>query len=162
MSIQSDNIEKLVQRRAKARLGGGEKRIEAQHAKGKLTARERLELLLDPGSFEEFDMFVQHRCTNFGMDASHPDGDGVGQPVKSWESPYGISNLPHAGQDWQWPSVPSPYWWMELENCFRLFSVEQKEKGLWNCPNLLLQKFPAERFTVSARMVFRPNPALRG
>ena len=77
MSIQSDHIEKLVQRRAKARLGGGEKRIEAQHAKGKKTARERLELLLDPGSFEEYDMFVQHRCTNFGMDASHPDGDGV-------------------------------------------------------------------------------------
>ena len=77
MSIQSDHIEKLVQRRAKARLGGGEKRIEAQHAKGKKTARERLELLLDPGSFEEYDMFVQHRCTNFGMDGSHPDGDGV-------------------------------------------------------------------------------------
>ena len=77
MSIQSDNIQKLVERRAKARLGGGEKRIEAQHAKGKKTARERLELLLDPGSFEEFDMFMQHRCTNFGMEASHPDGDGV-------------------------------------------------------------------------------------
>ena len=77
MSIQSDNIEKLVQRREKARLGGGQKRIEAQHAKGKKTARERLALLLDPGSFEEFDMFVQHRCTNFGMDSSHPDGDGV-------------------------------------------------------------------------------------
>ncbi len=77
MSIQSENIEKLVQRREKARLGGGEKRIEAQHAKGKKTARERLALLLDPGSFEEFDMFVQHRCTNFGMDQSHPDGDGV-------------------------------------------------------------------------------------
>jgi len=77
MSIQSDNIQKLVDRRAKARLGGGEKRIEAQHAKGKLTARERLEILLDKGSFEEYDMFVQHRCTNFGMEASHPDGDGV-------------------------------------------------------------------------------------
>ena len=77
MSIQSDQIQKLVQRRAKARLGGGEKRIEAQHAKGKKTARERLDLLLDPGSFEEYDMFVQHRCTHFGMDAQHPDGDGV-------------------------------------------------------------------------------------
>jgi acetyl-CoA carboxylase carboxyltransferase component len=77
MSIQTDNIQKLVERRAKARLGGGEERIEAQHAKGKLTARERLNLLLDPGSFEEFDMFVQHRCTNFDMDKSHPDGDGV-------------------------------------------------------------------------------------
>ena len=77
MSIQTDNIQKLVERRAKARLGGGEKRIEAQHAKGKLTARERLEKLLDPGSFEEYDMFVQHRCTNFDMDKNHPDGDGV-------------------------------------------------------------------------------------
>ena len=77
MSIQKDNIQKLVERRAQARKGGGEKRIEAQHAKGKLTARERLDLLLDPGSFEEYDMFVQHRCTNFGMEKSHPDGDGV-------------------------------------------------------------------------------------
>ena len=77
MSIQTDQIQKLVERREKARLGGGEKRIEAQHAKGKKTARERLALLLDPGSFEEFDMFVQHRCTNFGMEKSHPDGDGV-------------------------------------------------------------------------------------
>ena len=77
MSIQTDNIQKLVERREKARLGGGPKRIEAQHAKGKLTARERLALLLDPGSFEEYDMFMHHRCTNFGMEASHPDGDGV-------------------------------------------------------------------------------------
>ena len=77
MSIQSQNIEKLVERRAKARLGGGQKRIDAQHAKGKLTARERIALLLDEGSFEEYDMFVQHRCTNFGMEKDHPDGDGV-------------------------------------------------------------------------------------
>ena len=77
MSIQQEKIKELVERRASARLGGGQKRIDAQHAKGKLTARERLEKLLDPGSFEEFDMFVQHRCTDFGMDASHTDGDGV-------------------------------------------------------------------------------------
>ena len=77
MSIQQDKIQELVERRASAKLGGGQARIDAQHQKGKLTARERLEQLLDPGSFEEFDMFVQHRCTNFGMDASHPDGDGV-------------------------------------------------------------------------------------
>ncbi len=77
MSLQSENVQKLVQRRSTARLGGGQKRIEAQHAKGKKTARERLELLLDPGSFEEYDMFVQHRCTHFGMEKSHPDGDGV-------------------------------------------------------------------------------------
>ena len=77
MSIQQEKISALVERREKARLGGGPKRIEAQHQKGKLTARERLEILLDPGSFEEYDMFVQHRCTNFGMEKSHPDGDGV-------------------------------------------------------------------------------------
>ncbi len=77
MSIQTDNIKKLVERRASARLGGGQRRIDAQHEKGKHTARERIAMLLDPGSFEEYDMFLQHRCTNFGMDKSHPDGDGV-------------------------------------------------------------------------------------
>ena len=77
MSIQQENIQKLVERRAKAKLGGGEKRIEAQHQKGKYTARERIAMLLDEGSFEEFDMFVQHRCTNFGMEKQHFDGDGV-------------------------------------------------------------------------------------
>ncbi len=77
MSIQHENIDKLVERRESARLGGGRKRIEAQHSKGKLTARERLAILLDEGSFEEFDMFVQHRCTNFGMEKTKTDGDGV-------------------------------------------------------------------------------------
>ena len=77
MSIQQEKIKELVDRRAAARLGGGEKRIDAQHQKGKLTARERLALLLDEGSFEEYDMFVQHRCTNFGMEKQHFDGDGV-------------------------------------------------------------------------------------
>ncbi len=77
MSIQHEKINELVERRESARLGGGEKRIEAQHAKGKMTARERLAMLLDEGSFEEFDMFVQHRCTNFGMEKTKPDGDGV-------------------------------------------------------------------------------------
>ena len=77
MNIQEEKIQALVERRAGAKLGGGEKRIDAQHAKNKMTARERLARLLDEGSFEEFDMFVQHRCTNFGMDAVHTDGDGV-------------------------------------------------------------------------------------
>ena len=69
-----DILEKLDERRAKARLGGGQKRIEAQHARGKLTARERIELLLDHGSFEEFDMFVEHRCTDFGMEKQQDPG----------------------------------------------------------------------------------------
>jgi propionyl-CoA carboxylase beta chain len=72
-----DIIRQLDDKRAAARLGGGEKRIEAQHAKGKLTARERLELLLDPDSFEEWDMFVEHRCTDFGMAEQKIPGDGV-------------------------------------------------------------------------------------
>src|SRR6201986_3340555 len=65
-----DILDTLEERRAGAQLGGGEKRIEAQHARGKLTARERIELLLDKGSFEEFDMFVEHRSTEFGMEKS--------------------------------------------------------------------------------------------
>jgi len=76
-----DILAQLEARRAVARAGGGERRVAAQHAKGKLTARERLELLLDEGSFEEFDMFVAHRCTDFGMEADRPAGDGV---VTGW------------------------------------------------------------------------------
>lgn len=76
-NIQHEKINELVSRRATARMGGGQKRIDAQHEKGKLTARERISLLLDEGSFEEFDMFVQHRCTNFGMEKTRFDGDGV-------------------------------------------------------------------------------------
>ena len=73
----SDILEELKRRRAEAVAGGGEKRVAAQHAKGKLTARERVELLLDDDSFEEFDMFVTHRTTDFGMDKQKPAGDGV-------------------------------------------------------------------------------------
>ena len=72
-----DIIRQLEEKREKARLGGGQKRIDSQHAKGKLTARERIDLLLDHGSFEEWDMFKEHRCTDFGMDKSHVPGDGV-------------------------------------------------------------------------------------
>jgi len=72
-----DKIKKLIDLRAEARLGGGEKRIASQHKKGKFTARERIEMLLDEGSFEEFDMFVTHRCTNFGMEKTKFLGDGV-------------------------------------------------------------------------------------
>ena len=77
MSIQQENIAKLVERRAAAKLGGGQKRIDAQHQKGKMTARERLSLLLDEGSFEEFDMFKLHKCHNFGMEKKQYLGDGV-------------------------------------------------------------------------------------
>jgi propionyl-CoA carboxylase beta chain len=72
-----DIIRQLEEKRELARLGGGEGRIEVQHAKGKLTARERIELLLDPGSFDEWDMFVEHRCVDFGMDQQTIPGDGV-------------------------------------------------------------------------------------
>jgi propionyl-CoA carboxylase beta chain len=74
-------LNQLEQRRADARLGGGQKRIDAQHGKGKLTARERLDVLLNPGSFEEYDMFVTHRATDFGMGETIIPGDGV---VTGW------------------------------------------------------------------------------
>jgi acetyl-CoA carboxylase carboxyltransferase component len=70
-------LNKLIELRAEAKLGGGEKRIEKQHAQGKMTARERIDVLLDEGSFEELDMFVTHRCTNFGMEKTKFLGDGV-------------------------------------------------------------------------------------
>jgi len=76
-----DILHELERRRSEARVGGGVARIEAQHKRGKLTARERIELLLDEGSFEEFDMFKAHRCTDFGMEKSRPYGDGV---VTGW------------------------------------------------------------------------------
>jgi propionyl-CoA carboxylase beta chain len=72
-----DIQQQLERKRAQARLGGGQKRIDAQHRKGKLTARERIELLLDEGSFEEWDMFVEHRCSDFGMGEQKIPGDGV-------------------------------------------------------------------------------------
>ncbi|KZS52144.1 MULTISPECIES: acyl-CoA carboxylase subunit beta [Rhizobium] len=74
-------LEELERRRDIARLGGGKARIDAQHKRGKLTARERIDLFLDEGSFEEFDMFVEHRSTDFGMDKSRVAGDGV---VTGW------------------------------------------------------------------------------
>ncbi len=76
MSSES-KIKELLDKRAEAKLGGGQKRIDSQHKKGKLTARERIDLLLDDGSFEEFDMFVTHTCQDFGLDKEHYMGDGV-------------------------------------------------------------------------------------
>jgi propionyl-CoA carboxylase beta chain len=76
-----DILDKLDQRRQQARLGGGQARIDAQHKRGKLTARERIELLMDKGSFEEFDMFVEHRSSDFGMEKQKIPGDGV---VTGW------------------------------------------------------------------------------
>ncbi|MCL2041115.1 MAG: acyl-CoA carboxylase subunit beta [Bacteroidales bacterium] len=72
-----EKIQMLLNKRVEAKLGGGQKRIDAQHAKGKLTARERIDLLLDEGSFEEFDMFVTHRCTDFDMQKQTYLSDGV-------------------------------------------------------------------------------------
>ena len=77
MSIQLEKVKELIELREKARIGGGLKRIESQHLKAKYTARERLGMLLDEGSFEEFDMFVEHRSHNFGMENSKFLGDGV-------------------------------------------------------------------------------------
>ena len=77
----SNVVAQLEERRIQARLGGGQERIDKQHSKGKLTARERLDVLLDHGSFEEYDMYKTHRCTDFGTDNNHPPGDGV---VTGW------------------------------------------------------------------------------
>ena len=76
-----DVLNELEHRRETARLGGGRARIEAQHKRGKLTARERIELLMDENSFEEFDTYVEHRCTEFGMEKARVPGDGV---VTGW------------------------------------------------------------------------------
>jgi propionyl-CoA carboxylase beta chain len=83
-----DILDKLEERRASARGGGGERRIEAQHKRGKLTARERIELLMDKNSFEEFDMFVEHRSYEFGMEKTKIAGDGV---VTGWGTVNGRS-----------------------------------------------------------------------
>ena len=72
-----NTIDYLIKLREEAKLGGGPKRIEEQHKKGKLTARERIDILLDEGSFQEIDMFVRHRTYDFGMDKQRPLGDGV-------------------------------------------------------------------------------------
>lgn len=77
MSKQVEKIKELVAKREQARLGGGEKAIDKQHARGKYTARERIDMLVDKGSFEEYDMFKLHRCHNFGMEKKQFYGDGV-------------------------------------------------------------------------------------
>lgn len=106
-----------------------------------------------------------------------PDGDGVGQPVSEWTAPAAVvavskeqspsaagKTLPYGlPLEWQFPTIPSAYWSMALpDGGVRLYSVEQAGPGLWDCPNLLLQKFPAEQFTVTACLGFRPSPALKG
>src|SRR5258706_15538987 len=85
-AVMKDILDKLEERRGRARAGGGQVRIDAQHKRGKLTARERLELLMDKGSFEEFDMFVENRSADFGMEKSRIPGDGV---VTSWDTGNG-------------------------------------------------------------------------
>ncbi len=75
--MSDPRLDKLDELNARALLGGGEARIKKQHEAGKLTARERIDLLLDPGSFVELDRFVAHRCTDFGMERDRPPGDGV-------------------------------------------------------------------------------------
>lgn len=101
------------------------------------------------------------------------DGDGTGLPVKEWRAPRVAKGalpadaVPAASAgpyglplEWQYPAVPSPYWHYALPGGVRLFSVEQPRRDWRQMPNLLLQKFPAESFTVEAKLVFHPNPAL--
>ncbi len=101
-------LRRLEEKRAAAHAGGGERRVQAQHGKGKLTARERLEVLLDEDSFEEWDMFVEHRCGDFGMPDQKVPGDGVvtghgtinGRPVLVFSQDFtvfgGALSEPHA------------------------------------------------------------------
>ena len=93
-----DIIDKLEARRTRAREGGGKARIEAQHRRGKLTARERVELLMDKGTFEEFDMFVEHRSGDFGMDKTRIPGDGV---VTGWGTVNGRTVFAFAKDFWR-------------------------------------------------------------
>ena len=81
MSIVLQKLEGLKKRQEAAKAGGGPKRIAQQHQRGKLTARERIEKFLDPGTFVELDQLITHRCTNFGMEKQQPAGDGV---VTGW------------------------------------------------------------------------------
>ena len=83
----SANIAEMEKRREAARMGGGQRRIDAQHAKGKLTARERLDILLDEGSFEEIDAYVEHNCVDFGMPEQTVPGDGVNRPGAMTDGP---------------------------------------------------------------------------
>ena len=84
-------IEELEKRREQARMGGGEKRIAAQHAKGRLTARERVSVLLDAGSFEEYDMFVEHNCADFGMETQKHPRRRRGHRIGHDQRPAGVS-----------------------------------------------------------------------
>ena len=77
MSVQTEKIKQLIAKREQAKLGGGQKAIDKQHARGKYTARERIDMLVDEGSFEEYDMFKLHRCHNFGMEKKQIAGDGM-------------------------------------------------------------------------------------
>ena len=123
-----DIIRQLEEKRAQARLGGGQRRIDSQHAKGKLTARERIEVLLDEGSFEEWDMFVEHDCHDFGMDDNKVPGDGVitghglinGEPVFAFSQDFtvfgGSLSESHAGKNVSITSL----WLLRLDSKIQL------------------------------------------
>ena len=108
MSKQTEKIKELVAMREKARLGGGEKAIDKQHERGKYTARERIEMLVDKDSFEEYDMFKLHRCHNFGMEKKHYLGDGVvtgsatidGRLVYVYAQDFTVSEPPFTVKSW--------------------------------------------------------------
>ena len=93
MSDIQEKVKELMGYREQARLGGGQKRIDSQHKKGKKTARERIKLLLDEGSFEEFDMFVKHRCNNFGLEEETYFGDWRRNRLRYDQRPSGVRVL---------------------------------------------------------------------
>ena len=123
-----NKLEDLRAKKEKIAQGGGEKRIEAQHARGKLTARERLDILFDKDSFVEIDVFVKHRCTNFGMDEKELLGDGVVTGYGQVEDVYkrqsswflcsprsaGFSEWWKAALSWGWTTTVSSWRWLHL------------------------------------------------
>jgi len=91
MKSADERLDELRRRKAQSEAGGGSQRIDAQHNRGKMTARERLEMLLDDGSFQEVDALVEHRCTDFGMEGNIIPGDGVVCAMgPSMEKPYTV------------------------------------------------------------------------
>jgi len=112
---------KLAEIKEKALIGGGIKRIEKQHEKGKLTARERIDLLLDDGSFREYDMLKQHRCTEFGMEKQQIPGDGVitGHGTINGRTVFVFSQVCHNTHSMQMLSYVIPFVpWLSFLLCF--------------------------------------------
>ena len=148
-------LDQLEQKRAAARLGGGEKRIAAQHAKGKLTARERLEVLLDEGTFEEWDMFVEHRCVD-SMAALAPKGDSTADRTGAAQ---GGGGEPRAFHELHAPFALDATRAQAVEQAVRLQSLEATETGSASrvSPTITV-RFPSRRSSPAGLPVTSGSP----